>query len=168
LSSPNAPISTASPFMTAVTHKQLADLEVTPDAELVLGVDLADRDPFMVRPDRSELAVREARARRREHAARVRIVRVSAAGLPGVVRDLMVIPSCVRVRREKFDRVRYIPDSDPGPSFMSREKRSVSAVECKTLPVVFDGGKLSVSDVATDGSTEVQVMSVHIVGSDSR
>jgi hypothetical protein len=154
--------------MAAVTYEQLADLEVAPDAELVLGVDLTDRDPFMVRPDRSELAVREARARRREHAASVRVVGVGAAGLPGVVRDLMVIPSCVRVRRERFDRVQVVPDSDPGPSLVSREKRSVSAVEGKTLPVVLDGGKLSVSDVATDGSTEVQVMSVHIVGSDSR
>ena len=45
-------------------YQKLADLEVAPDSKLVIGVDLTDGYPFVVRSHCGELTVGEARAGR--------------------------------------------------------------------------------------------------------
>ena len=67
----------------------MANLEITPDAKLIIGVDLADRHPLMVGLDGRELAVGEACAGGRESAACGRVVRVGGTGFPCVVGNLL-------------------------------------------------------------------------------
>ena len=73
------------------TYKQLANLEVPPDAELVIHVDLTDRNPLMVRSDTCQLAVCKARSGGREAASESRVIAVSSTCLPRLVRDFMII-----------------------------------------------------------------------------
>ena len=45
-------------------YQKFADLEVAPDPKLVVGIDLTDGNPFVVRSHRGELPIGEARAGR--------------------------------------------------------------------------------------------------------
>ena len=66
-------------------------MEVPPDTQLVIGIYLADRHPLVIRPDRSELPVRKARARRRETAPDTGVIAVGGTRFPGLVGNFMVI-----------------------------------------------------------------------------
>jgi hypothetical protein len=67
-------------------------LEVAPDAKLVLDIYLTNRNPLVICSDGRKFAVRETCTRWREHAARVRIIRVGAACLICVIGHLVVVP----------------------------------------------------------------------------
>lgn len=77
--------------MTDSTYQELANLEVAPDAELVIGVDLSDGHPFMVGAHSSKLPVGEARAGWGETASSSGVITIGSSSLPSLVGDFMVV-----------------------------------------------------------------------------
>lgn len=69
-------------------HQKLANLEVAPDTELVVHVNLTDGHPLVIGTNTSQLAIREAGTGWRESASGGTVVTVSCAGLPRLVGDL--------------------------------------------------------------------------------
>ena len=76
--------------MTERTNK-LANLEVAPDTQLVIWVDLSDWHPFVICAHSSKFPIREARARRREATPESRVVAVCRTGSLGLIRHFVIV-----------------------------------------------------------------------------
>lgn len=79
------------PKLECGTYQKLANLEVAPDTKLVIRIHLPNGHPLVVCANGSEFPVREARARRGEATPKGRIVAIGSAGLPSLVRDLVIV-----------------------------------------------------------------------------
>ena len=97
-------------------------MEVPPDTQLVIGIYLPDRHPLVIRPDRSELSVREARARGRETTPNTGVVAVGGSSFPRLIGDFMIILPCrhgVFVEKKTGSGDTY-PDGNPRPTLVGK------------------------------------------------
>ena len=91
--------------MHAQTYEQLSNLEVTPNAQLVIDIDLTNRYPFVICADTGKLSVCKARSRRREGASSCSIITVGRTCFPRVVCNFMVILRIKSVLRTMMEDV---------------------------------------------------------------
>jgi hypothetical protein len=104
--------------------KQVSKLKIPPNPLFVVDIDLANRDPLMVRS--LGIGGPFGKAHTRLSAERttggVRVVRVGAPSLPGVVSDLVVVP-----------------DIDPGEKAVVLAEVGIGVVLSVSLAVVMEG-----------------------------
>lgn len=111
-----------------VEHDQihhLAQLEVPPDAQIVVERHLPDRHPLEIRPHSVHLALVDAHAAKLEERL-FRIVHAREAVAVAVVGDLVVVP-----------------DRDPGELLVRQEQVEIRAVLCQARSVVVERSEFS-------------------------
>ena len=121
-------------------------MEVAPDTKLIVCIYLTDRHPLVVCSHSDKLAIRETATRRAERATRSRVVRVGGSGLPGVIRDLMIIPSGHVSEIECIERLSVLPNGNPRVVLMRLAETRVCAVESETSAVVCDCREFAVGE----------------------
>ena len=93
-----------------------------------------------------KLAIRETATRRAERATRGSVVRVGGSGLPGVIRDLMIIPSGHVSDNDCIKRLSVLPNGNPRVALMSLAETRVCAVESETSAVICDCREFAVGE----------------------
>ena len=100
----------------------------------------------MVCSHSDKFAIRETATRRAERTTRGSVVRVGGSGLPGVIRDFMIIPSGHVSDNDCIKRLFILPNGNPRVVLMRLAETRVCTVESETSAVVCDCCEFAVGE----------------------